>query len=247
MDKKFKVRDSRKKGWFFLDNEYLNGMGKYVGPIGISVYVSLCRHSDNSQRCFPSQKTISEEIGVSERSVRQYLKKLEQLNVLVSEKERRSDGSWLNNVYYLVDKTEWKYPKAGGSDGQPEANDDTSRGTSRPIQRQEVPIKNTNKNNTNKNKTNIDTLFEKFWNNYPKKVGKPVAERSFKKLKPTESLLEEIIKGINKYKNTDQWIKNNGEFIPYPATFLNQRRWEDQIEADEEIEIPEYAKNFNKI
>jgi hypothetical protein len=80
---------------------------------------------------------------------------------------------------------------------------------------------------------NIDTLFEKFWNNYPKKVGKPAAEKALNKLKPTESLLEEIIKGINRYKNTDQWRKNKGEFIPYPATFLNQRRWEDEIQERE--------------
>lgn len=154
MDKNFKVRDMRKKGWFFLDNEYLNGMGKYVGPIGIAVYVSLCRHSDNEQKCFPSQETIAREIGSSERSVREYLKKLESLNIIVSMKERKSDGSWLNNVYYLLDKTEWTQPEAGGSDGQPEANDDTARGRRFRSQRQEVPTNNTNINNTNKKNTN---------------------------------------------------------------------------------------------
>lgn len=78
---------------------------------------------------------------------------------------------------------------------------------------------------------NIDDLFQKFWENYPKKVGKPVAEKSFKKLEPTKSLSKKIIKGLNKYKNTEQW--KNTEFIPNPATFLDQRRWEDEIQERE--------------
>ena len=92
---------------------------------------------------------------------------------------------------------------------------------------------------------NTDDFFKKFWESYPKKVGKPVAEKSFKKLKPTESLLKEILQGLNKYKETEQWQKDNGQFIPNPATFLNQQRWEDQVEIEEEVEIPDYAKNFN--
>ena len=149
----FKVRDRRNKGWFYLDNEYLNGLGKHLGPIGISVYVALCRHADDEQKCFPSQELIAEEIGAGVRSVRNYLKKLEKHNIIRLEKVRTSDGRWLNNTYYLVDKTEWRYPQATDAYGKPRAIDDLAIGNRRPSHRHVVPIKDTNNNNTNKKKT----------------------------------------------------------------------------------------------
>jgi hypothetical protein len=152
--KDFKVRDKRNKGWFYLDNEYLNGFGSILGADAIAVYVSLCRHSNDEQRCFPSQETIAREINRSERRVREVIKQLEENKIIKIIKERSDGGTWLNNTYYLLDKTEWKYPKAHSSYGSPEANDDTTRGTSRHDQRHVVPINNTNKNNTNKKNTN---------------------------------------------------------------------------------------------
>jgi DNA-binding transcriptional ArsR family regulator len=153
--KLFKVRDKRNKGWFFLDNEYLNGIGKHLGPTGIAVYVSLCRHADQEQKCFPSQKTIAEEIGSTDRSVRRHLKKLEELNIIQLEKVRTSEGKWLNNIYWLLDKTEWDYPEETISYGKPEDKKDKPIGQKRHNQRTSFPTNNTNTNNTNKKNTNI--------------------------------------------------------------------------------------------
>ena len=55
----FEVRDRREKGWFYIDNEYLNGFAKHFGAIGTAIYVSLCRHADGEQKCYPSQKLIA--------------------------------------------------------------------------------------------------------------------------------------------------------------------------------------------
>ena len=94
------------------------------------------------------------------------------------------------------------------------------------------------------NKT--DDLFNQFWKEYPKKVGKVVAQRSFNKLKVSDSLLKEILNGLRAYKETEQWQKDRGKYIPNPATFLNQRRWEDSLEEDGgEVIIPDYAKDYN--
>ena len=74
-----------------------------------------------------------------------------------------------------------------------------------------------------------------------------MAQKSFKRLNVSEDLLKEILKGLNNYKETEQWQKDNGKYIPNPATFLNQRRWEDSFEVDEgDVVIPEYAKGYNK-
>lgn len=68
--------------------------------------------------------------------------------------------------------------------------------------------------------------FAIFWNHYPNKVGKPAAQKAWKKIKWDE--LTAIRDGLNRWKETEQWQKENGKYIPYPATFLNQRRWEDR-------------------
>jgi hypothetical protein len=155
--KLFKIRDKRQKGWFYLDNEYLNGLGKEMGPIGIAVYVSLCRHADQDQKCFPAQQTIAEEIGVGTRTVVNYLGRLEERNVIRKKRERTNDGKWLNNVYYLIDKTEWVYPSARDADGKPSANKDKAKCRKMQSQVHQMHTNNTNKKYTNSNNTNIAT------------------------------------------------------------------------------------------
>lgn len=74
----------------------------------------------------------------------------------------------------------------------------------------------------------IDDRFTDFWSAYPKKVAKVDAERAWKKLKPSEGLASRIINDVDHRKNGSDWIKDNGRYIPYPATYLNQHRWEDE-------------------
>lgn len=70
--------------------------------------------------------------------------------------------------------------------------------------------------------------FDEFWKLYPKKVGKAQAEKAWKKLKVDEALLETMKKAIERQKRSKQW--KDKQFIPYPATWLNGRRWEDELE-----------------
>jgi rRNA processing protein Gar1 len=68
--------------------------------------------------------------------------------------------------------------------------------------------------------------FETFWKAYPRKVGKDAARRAFAKVKvPVETL----VAAVEAQKASPQWTKDNGQFIPNPATWLNQGRWEDEV------------------
>lgn len=71
--------------------------------------------------------------------------------------------------------------------------------------------------------------FEDFWEFYPKKRGKGAANKAWDKLKGDEKLYHDIIKAVEAWSETEDWEKESGQFIPHPATFLNQRRWEDEI------------------
>ena len=75
--------------------------------------------------------------------------------------------------------------------------------------------------------TNINTLgdFDLFWSAYPKKVGKEAARKSFDKIRPN---IEVILKAIAWQKESKAWFEKGGQFIPNPATWINQHRWEDE-------------------
>ena len=71
--------------------------------------------------------------------------------------------------------------------------------------------------------------FERFWETYPRKTAKTEAIKAFEKLKPDENMLNTMINAIDKQKQSEQWTKDGGQFIPHPATWLNQHRWEDEL------------------
>jgi hypothetical protein len=72
--------------------------------------------------------------------------------------------------------------------------------------------------------------FDVFYKDYPKKVGKVAAQKSFERLKPDESLVSEIMAGLTNYKKMVEAEGREKRHILNPATFLNQRRWEDEYE-----------------
>lgn len=79
--------------------------------------------------------------------------------------------------------------------------------------------------------------FDEFWAAYPRKIGKDAALKAFKKRKPSAELLGKMISAIENQKHSVQWNRDNGQFIPNPATWINQGRWED--------ELPEPSPNPN--
>lgn len=89
--------------------------------------------------------------------------------------------------------------------------------------------KNKNKDNNNIIKPPIPPLFADFWKAYPKHQDKQGALKAFQKLKPDQELLDQMIKSINAWKQSEQWTKDGGQYIPMPTTWLNRRRWEDDL------------------
>lgn len=75
-------------------------------------------------------------------------------------------------------------------------------------------------------------LFDEFWTAYPKKRAKDDAMKAFVKRKPGRDLLEQLLGAIEAQKRSDDWLKENGKYIPYPATWLNDGRWMDEIDAE---------------
>ena len=99
--------------------------------------------------------------------------------------------------------------------------------------------------------------FNSFWKEYPRKVQKQTAIKAWKKIKPTDTLLETILSDVRSRATSDEWTKDDRQFCPYPASYLNGRRWEDEvppprdpmaflpyINPDEEEDEPGYNPEF---
>ena len=96
--------------------------------------------------------------------------------------------------------------------------------------------------NKNKNKIEIKTeekteikkelkheseaAFDLFWDEYPRKVKKQQAREAFKCVSVS---LDILLEALSRQKKSSQWQEDGGRFVPYPAVWLRDRRWEDDI------------------
>lgn len=92
-----------------------------------------------------------------------------------------------------------------------------------------------------KNNAPAREYFSKFWNAYPKKKSKGSAEKAWQAINPDEQLLATMVATIGRAKKSKEWQKENGKYIPYPATWLRAKGWEDEIEIETEKKLCDYC------
>ncbi len=89
-----------------------------------------------------------------------------------------------------------------------------------------------------KPKSQATESFATFWKAYPKKVAKAEALKAWAKIEDVDAKLSDILAGLERAKRSQQWMKDGGQFIPYPATWLNQMRWEDEYGTTAQRSLP---------
>ena len=110
------------------------------------------------------------------------------------------------------------------SDGEKERNNEKEKSPCTPLKRKET-----------KRETEhfAQTLFERFWCAYPRKVGKKMARRAFLRLiaaeKDPEALLARLLAAVAEQTVVLDWCAERREFIPHAATWINGERWNDDL------------------
>lgn len=66
--------------------------------------------------------------------------------------------------------------------------------------------------------------FLRFWQAYPVKQAKGRAWRYWKRMK-LDGIAEKIVASVDAHRGSTKWMQG---YVPLPATFLNDRRWEDE-------------------
>jgi hypothetical protein len=75
--------------------------------------------------------------------------------------------------------------------------------------------------------------FDQFWAAYPHRVARQAAVRAFAKLAPSPELLSEILAAVARQRVAGCLVpgltREGRSTIPYPASWLNGRRWQDEL------------------
>lgn len=72
-----------------------------------------------------------------------------------------------------------------------------------------------------------DASFDAFWALYPNKASKEAARKAWAKINPNERLQVSIFEAVRRAATSRDWLKDEGQFVPHGATWLNGKRWED--------------------
>ena len=185
--------------------------------------------------------------GLSQKSVRNCLEKLKKTGEIKVETTKKFSIITIENFCkYQSDEEKELYE--GKQKGRQMANEGQSKGQPKGTQKgNNERIKEILKEKeTHKEKESPTTrlpreaAFEHFWACYPKKVGKEAARKAFNRVKiPVERLIE----ALETQKKSTQWKTESGRFIPNPATWLNQGRWDDELpEPESKCEESEYEQ-----
>jgi len=119
------------------------------------------------------------------------------------------------------------------------------------IPRREIPLKGKSTRISNKEPLVIkiqdsnkdSSAFEQFWNVYPKKKNKKKAQQIWTSRK-LDSMADQLINDvILKTQKDRSWLDG---YAPYPTTYLNGDRWEDEIEL-EQVKLEDSHHGIEKI
>lgn len=156
------------------------------------------------------RKQLSKATGISERSIRTCIKHLKSTGELTSKTTSKySIITICNYEEYQSRETQIDQQNDQQSDQQPTSNRPQTR--SKRIKEE-----------------SISSNFDSFWQAYPKKQSRQLAQKSWDKIAPSEELQSTILSALDCQKVSEQWQQDNGKYIPLASTWLNQRRWEDE-------------------
>jgi hypothetical protein len=187
-------------------------------------------HDDETgYTCWPKISRLSEMTGIGDSQVRAHIGALCD-DGLVEKVERKVYGTRAGpNVYRLP--VEQRSKTAGGqavktAGGQAVKTAGGQAVIPLPEPLQSEPVERTGQLDVLEP---WEAMFIQFWESYPRKVAKPAARKSFKTKmsKMTAPQMELMIGGTNAWLAHWELVGTEEQFIPHPATFLNQERYND--------------------
>lgn len=189
-------------------------------PTAKIVLLALAKYSNAAGSCFPSQQRLAEDTCMSDRSIRNAVKWLA-IHGYIEVQVRKNRP----NVYTITSMKE---------DDMSVEEKFSSEVDISNITRLDISKKDTQVITTSAEKSshpNDTPHFLAFWSVYPRKIGKGAARTAFKKATQHASA-NQIIDAAKAFAIFCHEQKTEKRFIPHASTWLNQERWEDDLESE---------------
>ena len=178
-----------------------------LSPTKKLILVLLGNYADERGTCYPSYSHIAKIIGLKDtKGIQKTIKQFEELGYLKIEHRKTLNGGYTSNRYHLSLPIGVETPR-----GQ----ENTRVGVVQPS--------NTKEETKTITKSSVDVLFEEFWKEYPRRIGKFQAKKSF--IKFNEKEYPKIIYATKVFAKENESTEE--KFIPHPTTYLNQQRYLD--------------------
>lgn len=191
-------------------------------PLSKLVLIALADRANDEGRCWPSIETIADDCECGVTAVKKRLTKLTKLG-LIERIPVVKDGMKRPNMYRIT--IDGRYTTIDGRDATIDGREAASRWSrgdhKTPI---ETPIGSYTR----------AEAFDVFWEAYPRKTEKPRGEKAFHTHVKDEFTLNAILANIRARLAAGDWRLDRKKFIPHPATYLNNARWNDEVIHDED-------------
>ncbi len=202
---------------------------KVGNPLRKLVLIKLADNAGDQGECWPSYQHIADQCEIDRSTVRKHIKQLEAQGLVRIENREGPKGN-STNLYLLTisgvgRKSTPVGPESTGVGPQPTGGvGPESTRTSHSFEPVIEP----------KPLCTSDPLegFDRFYKLYPRKQKRQAAEQAWKKLAPDADVQQQIITALAKQSTSIDWLKSGGQFIPHPASWLNGKRWEDELLAE---------------
>lgn len=160
--------------------------------------------------------------------IRAALAELEAVGYLVKAQSHDEGGKFSGAVYVLQEEAP---PLSENPTTVRRKNEPLSENplTGKPTTENPTLINNINNKTTPRIPPEGDAAFDRFWARYPRKQDKAKARRAWAKLAPDRALADRIMAALEIQRRSESWTREGGRYIPMPSTWLNGRRWEDEL------------------
>ncbi len=140
-----------------------------------------------------------------------------------------------------IDDTEEQKGTNGNNEKQKETNGNNGDILAGRIENREKRIENREKEKEKEDGGtgfDADEAFENFYKEYPNKKNVKTARTRWEKMKVTPELYREIMEGLKRAKNSQEWTKDDSAYIPHPATWLNGEGWKNEYKPLRQAAAP---------
>jgi hypothetical protein len=207
-----------------------------ISGFAVRLYGVLQRHADRQGHCFPSRRRLGELGRMSESTLDRSLKELVGIGALRMERRATEHGDYTSNRYTVVSQ------KGGGVCENPPPPKSDARGG---VQNGALIKAIVNESHEPENmptllvgEKTVSADFDVFWGAYPRKVGKTKAQRVWVRLSKVDRAA--ALGALPQHVMS--WRGKSPEYIPHPTSWLNGRRWEDELAATPTAETRNLSK-----